>query len=39
VRRGRAMLKKKLQDCCRLEFDRFGKVIGFQRRGGQCACE
>ena len=39
VRRGRAMLKKKLQDCCRLEFDRMGKVIGYERRKpNQCAC-
>lgn len=37
VRRGRAMLKKKLQDCCRFEFDRFGKVIGYERRK-PCAC-
>ena len=37
VRRGRAMLKKKLQDCCRLEFDRMGKVIGYERRR-PCAC-
>lgn len=42
VRRGRAMLKKKLQDCCRFEFDRMGKVIGFERRHraptGSCDC-
>lgn len=37
VRRGRAMLKKKLQDCCRFEFDRMGKVIGWERRK-RCAC-
>jgi len=37
VRRGRAMLKKKLQDCCRLEFDRMGKIIGYERRR-PCAC-
>lgn len=37
VRRGRAMLKKKLQDCCRFEFDRMGKVIGWERRK-PCAC-
>jgi RNA polymerase sigma-70 factor, ECF subfamily len=37
VRRGRAMLKKKLQDCCRFEFDRMGKVIGYERRKA-CAC-
>ncbi len=39
VRRGRAMLKKKLQDCCRLEFDRMGKIIGYERRNAQtCTC-
>ncbi|ACB74876.1 RNA polymerase sigma factor SigZ [Opitutus terrae] len=32
VRRGRAMLKTKLQECCRLEFDRSGKLIGCERR-------
>ncbi|MBL9199349.1 MAG: RNA polymerase sigma factor SigZ [Opitutaceae bacterium] len=39
VRRGRAMLKKKLQDCCRLEFDRLGKIIGYERRNREtCSC-
>jgi RNA polymerase sigma-70 factor, ECF subfamily len=39
VRRGRAMLKKKLQECCRFEFDRMGKVIGYERRRATpCAC-
>jgi RNA polymerase sigma-70 factor (ECF subfamily) len=40
VRRGRAMLKKKLQDCCRFEFDRMGKVIDWERRpaGKRCVC-
>ncbi len=38
VQRGRAMLKKKLQDCCRFEFDRHGKVIGWERRKKECAC-
>ncbi len=37
VRRGRAMLKKKLQDCCRFEFDRLGKVIGWESRKS-CKC-
>jgi len=36
VRRGRAMLRKKLQDCCRFEFDRLGQVIGFERRRMLC---
>jgi RNA polymerase sigma-70 factor (ECF subfamily) len=38
VRRGRAMLKKKLQDCCRLEFDRMGKIIGYERRRPPQSC-
>ncbi|MFA5056925.1 MAG: RNA polymerase sigma factor SigZ [Opitutaceae bacterium] len=38
VRRGRAMLKGKLQDCCRFEFDALGKVIGWERRRLLC-CE
>lgn len=38
VRRGRAMLKKKLQDCCRFEFDRHGKVIGWERRVSRKPC-
>lgn len=36
VRRGRAMLKKMLQDCCRFEFDRHGKIIGWERRQPKC---
>lgn len=32
VRRGRAMLKRKLQECCRFEFDRHGNVIACERR-------
>lgn len=38
VQRGRAMLKKKLQDCCRFEFDRHGKVTGWERRRAPCGC-
>lgn len=39
VRRGRARLKKNLQNCCRFEFDRQGKVIGWERRQKKpCAC-
>lgn len=36
VRRGRAMLRKKLQDCCRFEFDHLGKLIGYERRQLLC---
>ena len=39
VQRGRAMLKKKLQDCCRFEFDRHGKVIGWERRRVEPCCD
>jgi len=39
VRRGRAMLKKKLQACCRFEFDRLGRMIGFERRRQLCCDE
>jgi RNA polymerase sigma-70 factor, ECF subfamily len=38
VQRGRAMLKRKLQECCRFEFDRQGKVIGWERRGPKPCC-
>jgi RNA polymerase sigma-70 factor, ECF subfamily len=38
VRRGRALLKKKLQNCCRLEFDRLGKIIGYERRASSSCC-
>ena len=39
VQRGRALLKKKLQDCCRFEFDRMGKLIGYERRTKtRCGC-
>lgn len=37
VRRGRAMLKRRLQDCCRFEFDRAGNVIDWERRK-PCRC-
>jgi len=39
VRRGRQMLKQKLQDCCHFEFDQHGKVIGWERRQQPCSCE
>jgi len=38
VRRGRAMLRRKLQACCRFEFDRLGQMIGYERRKLLC-CE
>jgi RNA polymerase sigma-70 factor (ECF subfamily) len=36
IRRGRQMLKRRLQDCCHFEFDQHGKVIGWERRNPQC---
>jgi RNA polymerase sigma-70 factor (ECF subfamily) len=38
IRRGRQMIKRKLQDCCHFEFDQHGKVIGWERRNPRC-CE
>jgi RNA polymerase sigma-70 factor, ECF subfamily len=41
VQRGRALLKKKLQACCRFELDRFGQIIACERHlpanSGCCA--
>jgi RNA polymerase sigma-70 factor (ECF subfamily) len=36
IRRGRQMLKRKLQDCCHFEFDQHGKVISWERRNPRC---
>ena len=36
IRRGRQLIKKKLQDCCHFEFDQHGKVIGWERRNPRC---
>ncbi len=38
VRRGRIMLRKKLQDCCRFEFDKMGRVIDWERRSQSGSC-
>lgn len=38
VQRGRALLKGMLEECCRFEFDRRGKVIGCAPRA-QAGCE
>ncbi len=32
VQRGRKLLQKKLLDCCALEFDRRGNVLGYRKR-------
>lgn len=36
IRRGRLMIKKRLQDCCHFEFDQHGKIIGWERRNPRC---
>lgn len=38
VRRGRAMVKRDLEDCCRFELDRRGNVLDYERRNGECGC-
>lgn len=39
VRRGRALLRRKLQACCRFEFDALGQVIGWERRRLLCCAD
>jgi RNA polymerase sigma-70 factor (ECF subfamily) len=36
VQRGRALLKTKLEDCCRLEFDHKGRIVDYEPRNGSC---
>lgn len=38
VRRGRALLREMLDECCRFEFDRRGKVIDAIPRRAGCEC-
>jgi RNA polymerase sigma-70 factor (ECF subfamily) len=39
VQRGRALLKNKLDDCCKLEFDHSGRLPVYERKSGACnAC-
>ena len=38
--RGRALVRRRLHECCRFEFDPFGKVIDMHgRQACACACE
>jgi RNA polymerase sigma-70 factor (ECF subfamily) len=37
VQRGRAMLRKEMERCCRWETDRYGNVLGVEPRS-TCAC-
>jgi RNA polymerase sigma-70 factor (ECF subfamily) len=36
VRRGRAMIKKLLMDCCRFEFDHRGNVTDYESKREPC---
>jgi len=36
VQRGRALLKKMLAGCCRLEFDHRGRLCDYERKDGAC---
>lgn len=38
VRRGRARVKRDLEDCCRFELDRRGNVLDYERKQAECAC-
>lgn len=35
IQRGRTMLRKEMERCCRWETDRYGKVLGVERRSPQ----
>lgn len=36
VQRGRVLLKKKLADCCRIEFDHCGHINGYEQKNNYC---
>lgn len=36
VQRGRALLKKMLANCCRLEFDHSGRLCDYEHKNGAC---
>jgi RNA polymerase sigma-70 factor (ECF subfamily) len=36
IQRGRALLKKMLAECCRLEFDHRGRLCDYERKSGDC---
>ncbi len=37
VQRGRAILKKRLADCCWLEFDHCGRLCAYERKAKDCS--
>ena len=37
VQRGRLKLRDALLTCCRFEFDRHGRIVGYQKLGPDCA--
>jgi hypothetical protein len=40
VQRGRAALREVVEACCRVDFDRRGQVLDWERREGGCrSCE
>lgn len=39
VQRGRAMLRQQLTDCCRIEQDRRGAIIGYRPESGSGSCD
>ncbi len=39
IRRGRAMLKDMLLQCCHFEFDRRGAVVDYDSKGEGCECD
>lgn len=36
VQRGRVLLKKMVEECCRLEFDHKGRLCNYERKDGAC---
>ncbi len=38
VQRGRALLKERLLECCRFEFDKRGRPIDYERKKGGLCC-
>lgn len=36
VQRGRALLKQMLNECCRFQFDHSGRILGYERKDGNC---
>ena len=39
IQRGRALLKRELEACCRFEFDRRGNLMDVIPKPGRCGCD